>query len=219
MTIRVTEAAAATCDAAFFDFDGVLAESADIKTRAFIEMYKEHRPEVVDAVVAHHSVHAGVSRRKKIRYYHKTFLGQRLSEDELEALACRFSMLVEDAVVEAAWVAGAQDLLDANRHRLPMFVISGTPESELRRIVRRRGMEDYFVAVRGSPPSKVPIIRELLEEHAFDPLRVLFVGDSLTDYNAATATELRFIGRVPAGGPNPFPPGTPAIADLTELTP
>lgn len=219
MTLRATEPAAATCDAVFFDFDGVLAESADIKTRAFIQMYKEHGAAVVDAVVAHHTVHAGVSRRKKIRYYHKMFLGQRLSEDQLEALARRFSALVEDAVVDAAWVAGARDWLDANRHRLPLFVISGTPEQELRRIVRRRGMEGYFVAVHGSPPSKVPIIRDLLDEHAFEPSRVLFVGDSLTDYKAATATELRFIGRVPPGGQNPFPPDTPAIADLTELMP
>lgn len=219
MTVRVTDPAAAACEAVFFDFDGVLADSADIKTRAFIEMYKEYGPEVVETVVAHHTIHAGVSRRKKIRYYHKTLLGQRLREDELEALARRFSGLVEDAVVDAAWVAGARDWLDANRHRLPMFVISGTPEAELRRIVRRRGMEGYFVAVRGSPPSKIPIIRELLEHHALEPARVLFVGDSLTDYQAASATNLRFIGRVPCGGENPFPPGTAAIADLTDLMP
>ncbi|MCW5700011.1 MAG: molybdenum cofactor biosynthesis protein MoaE [Rhodospirillales bacterium] len=204
-------------DAVFFDFDGVLAESADIKTQAFIEMYKEHGSEVVDAVVAHHTLHGGVSRRKKIRYCHKMFLGERLSEEGLEVLARRFSGLVEDAVVAADWVSGAHDVLRETIGRLPMFVVSGTPESELRRITARRGMDAYFVAVRGSPPSKVPIIWALLEDNGLTAERVLFIGDSLTDFKAAQATGLSFIGRVPEGGDNPFPPGTTVITDLTEL--
>jgi beta-phosphoglucomutase-like phosphatase (HAD superfamily) len=203
--------------ALFFDFDGVLAESADIKTQAFRTMYEGYGPDVVDAVVAHHTRHGGVSRRKKIRYYHKAMLGIRLSEAELEALARRFSRLVENAVVESAWVAGARDLLEAQRGRLPMFVVSGTPHEELSRITARRAMDGYFVAVRGSPPSKVPVIWSLLADHSLDPARVLLVGDSLTDHTAAAATGVAFIGRVAPGADNPFPPGTRVISDLTRL--
>jgi phosphoglycolate phosphatase-like HAD superfamily hydrolase len=201
--------------ALFFDFDGVLAESADIKTQAFIEMYKDYGREVVDAVVAHHTRHAGASRRKKIRYCHKALLGIRLSESQLEAHARRFSGLVEEAVVASAWVPGALELLEAQRGRLPMFVVSGTPHEELLRIAARRAMGRFFVAVRGSPPSKVPIIRSLLADHALEPERVLFVGDSLTDYNAAAATGLAFLGRAAPGAANPFPPGTRVVPDLT----
>lgn len=204
-------------DAVFFDFDGVLAESSDIKTRAFTAMYEEHGPEIVDAAIAHHRRHGGVSRRKKIRYYHKYLLGVRLSEADVDALARRFSGLVEDAVVAADWVPGAAEFLAAHHRRLPMFVVSGTPHGELERIIERRGMGGYFTAVRGSPPSKVPIIRELLAAHGLAPERVLFVGDSMTDYDAAMATGLDFIGRVPPGEESPFPDGTALIADITTL--
>ncbi len=204
-------------DAVFLDFDGVLAESADIKTRAFAEMYRPYGPDVVDAVIAHHKAHAGVSRRKKIRYCHKIILGMRLSEDELEALAQRFSLLVEDAVVAADWVPGARTFLEAHHGLVPLFVVSGTPEPELRRIVGRRAMGAYFVAVRGSPPSKVPIIRALLEDHRLKPEEVLFVGDSMTDYRAAAATGLPFVGRVAAGDENPFPADTKIVSDLSGL--
>ena len=204
-------------DAVFFDFDGVLAESSDIKTVAFVEMYKEYGPEVVDSVVAHHLEHGGISRRQKIRHCHKTFLGIEVTSDEMAVLGRRFSTLVEDAVVAADWVAGAKAFLDAHCGRLPMFVISGTPEEELRRITARRGMDGYFVSVRGSPPVKEPIIEELLTEHGLKPERVLFVGDTMTDYRAATATGLPFLGRVPPGEQSPFPDGTRLVPDLTDL--
>jgi phosphoglycolate phosphatase-like HAD superfamily hydrolase len=207
-----------TYDAVFFDFDGVLAESADIKTVAFVEMYKQYGPEVVDNVVAHHLEHGGISRRQKIRHCHKTFLGIEVTSDEMAVLGRRFSVLVEDAVVAADWVAGARAFLDAHCGRLAMFVISGTPEEELKRITARRGMDGYFVSVRGSPPVKEPIIVELLAEHGLRPDRVLFVGDTMTDYRAATATGLAFIGRVPPGERSPFPDGTPLVPDLTGLT-
>ncbi len=205
-------------DAVFFDFDGVLAESSDIKTRAFEAMYAPFGTTVVSRAVAHHLEHGGISRRKKIRHCHRTLLGIEVTADEMAVLGRRFSALVEEAVVAADWVAGARAFLDAHCGRLPMFVISGTPEEELRRITARRGMDGYFVAVRGSPPVKEPIVEALLAEHRLARERVLFVGDTMTDYRAARATGLAFVGRVPAGTPSPFPDGTALIADLTELT-
>lgn len=204
-------------DAIFFDFDGVLAESADIKTEAFRTMYAPYGAEVVAGVLDHHQAHAGASRRKKIRYCHKYLLGRRLSEDDLEQLAQHFSRLVEDAVVESLWVPGARDTLHRLHGRLPMFIISGTPKEELRRITARRRMDGYFVEVHGSPPSKVPIVRDLLERYRLAAERVLFVGDSTTDYDAAAAAGLAFLGRVAPGDPDPFPAGTAVVADLTEF--
>lgn len=204
-------------EAIFFDFDGVLAESSDIKTRAFSEMYKEHGSEVLARAVAHHRAHGGVSRIKKIRYCHREFLGTPVEGDELAALGERFSKLVVEAVVVAAWVRGARTLLDAQRGRRPMFIVSGTPEPELRDIVARRGMSDYFAAVRGSPPGKIAVINELLEAHGLAAERVLFIGDAMTDHDAAKATGVRFIGRVAPAEENPFPPTTIVIADLDGL--
>ena len=204
--------------AIFFDFDGVLAESLDIKVRAFTELYKEHGPEILARVLAHHRAHGGVSRIQKIRHCHREMLGIRLEPEKLMTLGRRFSSLVVDAVVESAWVEGARELLDGLVGRLPLFVVSGTPEPELHDIVARRGMNDYFVAVRGSPPDKITVIRELLDAHDLPADRVLFVGDAMTDYDAAHVTGLRFIGRVPPGEESPFPPATAIVTDLTTLS-
>lgn len=204
----------AEIDAIFFDFDGVLAESSDIKTRAFSEMYKEHGPDVLARALAHHRAHGGVSRIKKIRYCHRELLGTPVEGEELAALGRRFSRLVVEAVVASDWVNGARAMLEAQLGRRPMFIVSGTPEPELRDIVARRAMSHYFVAVRGSPPGKIAVINELLDAHGLAAGRVLFIGDAMTDHDAAKATGLRFIGRVPAHEDSPFPPATAIVADL-----
>ena len=204
--------------AVFFDFDGVLAESLDIKIRAFIALYEEYGPEILERVLAHHRTHGGVSRIQKIRYCHREMLGIQLQPEELMALGRRFSSLVVDAVVDSVWVEGARELLDGLVGRLPLFVVSGTPEPELHDIVSRRGMDDYFVSVRGSPPDKITVIRELLDAHDLPAEQVLFVGDAMTDHDAAQATGLRFIGRVPPGEENPFPAATAIVPDLTALS-
>ena len=169
-------------------------------------------------MLAHHRAHGGVSRIQKIRHCHREMLGIALEPEELMALGRRFSGLVVDAVVDSDWVDGARTLLDGLVGRLPLFVVSGTPEPELREIVARRGMDGYFTAVRGSPPDKITVIHELLDAHDLPAERVLFIGDAMTDHDAAQATGLRFIGRVPPGEESPFPPATAIVPDLTALT-
>ncbi len=204
-------------DAVFFDFDGVILESTGIKGSAFRALYQEHGSNVAEAAVAHHEAHCGISRRKKIRHCHGRLLGITLSRKELDALARRFSRLVEDAVVACEWVPGIEALLERHCQRFAMFVVSRMPECELRRVVSRRGMADYFRSIRGAPPDKVPIIRALLYDYNLLPSRALFIGDSMSDCEAAHATGLHFIGRVTHGQRSPFPPGTRIVSDLTKL--
>ena len=53
-----------------FDFDGVIAESVHIKSSAFSDLYKSYGEDIVKRVVKHHEANGGMSRYKKIRYYH-----------------------------------------------------------------------------------------------------------------------------------------------------
>lgn len=205
------------CRAVIFDFDGVIVESEEIKTHAFMSMYREYGPAVVEAAVAHHRANGGISRRKKIRWCHRTQLGIELDQTALDALCHRFSRMVEDEVVACDWVAGAEEVLRTQFQRRLLFIISGTPENELRRIFARRDLDRWFVEVWGSPPGKPEIVADILTRHRLDPRAVLFVGDAMADLRAARANGLRFIGRIANGNRSPFPPGTPAINDLTQL--
>jgi phosphoglycolate phosphatase-like HAD superfamily hydrolase len=206
-----------TYRALIFDFDGVIVESEHIKSRAFAAIYRQHGLAVMQAAVAHHEANGGISRRKKLRHCHRALLGIDVDADALDDLCRRFSALVEDEVVACGWVPGAQVVLEQQLGRRPMFIVSGTPEEELCRIVARRKLERFFVEVHGSPREKAPIVFDLLARHELDPRAVLFLGDAAADWRAARQTGVRFLGRLADGRPNPFPAGTPVIRDLRQL--
>jgi phosphoglycolate phosphatase-like HAD superfamily hydrolase len=205
-------------DAIIFDFDGVLVESVDIKTRAFVELYARHGEAVMGAVERYHLGNTGISRFVKFRHIETDILGQPpLDKEGVERLAARFAQLVIDKVVAAPMVPGAQAFLDRQRGRVPMFVVSGTPSDELAAIIERRGLEAYFEGSWGSPGSKAGHIAELLNLHGLDAGRCLMIGDAMADYEGARANHVPFLGRVASGGASPFPPGTKTFTDFTEL--
>ena len=51
--------------AIIFDFDGVLVESLDIKTRAFAKLFGPEGPDMAKRVVDYHLQNGGVSRYEK----------------------------------------------------------------------------------------------------------------------------------------------------------
>ena len=166
--------------------------------------------------MSYHILHAGISRVVKIKLYHEDYLGTPLSDEELDTWVQRYSDIVESKVIDAPAVPGAAEFME--RAPLPMFVISGTPEDELVRIVKERGWDGYFQEVHGSPRLKPDIIEDILARNGLARDRVLFVGDAMTDYNAAKDTNVAFLGRVAPGEDNLFPDGTTLVDDLTGLS-
>ncbi|MCF3630116.1 HAD hydrolase-like protein [Thalassospiraceae bacterium LMO-SO8] len=204
-------------DAVFFDFDGVLVESNEVKIDAFRRLYEPFGSDVVEKVIAEHIRHEGVSRVVKLERFHREFLGIALDDDGLAELAQTYSNMVEDVVVACDAVPGAVEALDTWAGHCPLYVVSGTPQDELRRIAQRRGVEGYFQAVFGSPRVKPDIVGDELARIGVAADRVLFVGDSLTDYDCAVAVGTRFLGRVPAWRESRFPDGTEVAEDMWPL--
>ncbi len=215
---RALRAATAAPRALVFDFDGVLVESLDIKTRAFGELFRQ-RPEWVDAIVRLHRENPGMSRYEKFRRIYRDMFREPLTDARMAELDRAFSALVLEAVTRCPAVPGLMEFLRGQGGRRPLFVASATPEEEIRAIVRARGLAPYFTAVHGSPRSKREILAAILLEHGLAPGEVVFVGDALADHEAASALRIAFVGRAPAGGPNPFAglPAVPVVADLFGL--
>lgn len=202
-----------------FDFDGVIVESVDVKNRAFGELFRDEYPDKVQEVSDFQLANVGLSRLEKFPRIYDEILGVAFPDGELGRLDERFSRIVYDAVVSCPFVAGALDLLERLHAGHRLFVVSATPEWELRRIVESRGLAPYFTAVYGAPAKKVDLLRGILTDEELAPTELLFVGDALNDLHAARARGVPFVGRVPAGEPSPFPPGEPVlvVGDLAEL--
>jgi HAD superfamily hydrolase (TIGR01549 family) len=198
-----------TWQAVFFDFDGVILDSVDIKTRAFTAMFRPFGPDIEKAVTDYHLANGGVSRFEKFRYYYTHLLNQPPDDHTLAALGEQFQQQVFQQVLDAPFIPGAKDTLNTlTSENIPCFVVSGTPDEEIRVIVERRGLGTCFQEVHGSPDTKEQIVNDICKRHGFLPEVCLFIGDAMTDYHAARQCGTRFMGIVQPGSPSPFPEGT-----------
>lgn len=203
--------------AILFDFDGVLAECMEVKTEAFAQMFKPYGEEIVKKVVDHHLRYGGISRYKKIEFFYREYLNKEISNDELNELAKIFSDFVVAKVIESNWVKGAKEFLEKYYKNIDMFIISGTPQEELKLIVKKRGMKKYFKGVYGSPDTKPTIVKKIITENEYNFEKLLYIGDSLSDYYDAKEVGIKFIGRIPKGMKSNFPGNIPIFSDFKEL--
>ena len=178
-----------------FDFDGVILESAKIKTEAFADVVKDYPKQQAEAFVAYHMTHMGISRHVKFRYFIEEILKQPYCEETGQELADRFSDIVFSRIMECPYVPGAKEFLDRNYMKYDLYVASGTPEAELEQIIQERGLTKYFKQIYGTPMKKEEIIETICYKYGYGKEEMIFVGDAATDKNAACHTGLRFIGR------------------------
>ena len=181
--------------AIILDFDGVLVESNEEKTRAFVDLFALY-PEYSDAMMAYHLENQSTSRMIKFEHYVYKLMNRSGDTKTVDEMARKFSELVFHRVVSCSDVSGSNEFLTEFSKQLPLYVSSATPMDELRRIVQKRGIDSFFVEIYGDPPyKKTEVIRWVLEENRLLPSEVVFIGDAVSDYNAAAECGVKFIGR------------------------
>ncbi|MFV0439643.1 MAG: HAD family hydrolase [Desulfopila sp.] len=200
--------------ALFFDFDGVLVDSNAIKISAFQTLFKDAEQSLIDRLITYHNQHGGISRVEKIRHFYSDILRQPVEDGVIDRQADQFSRLVIDKVINAPWIAGAQQFLDEQYQKIPIFLISGTPHEELQTIVEQRRSCHYFREILGSPTTKTVHIGQLRRRYRLDLGACLFVGDAFTDFQAASEYQLPFIG---IQGAYTFPAQVTVLDDCTTL--
>ena len=178
-----------------FDFDGIIADSVNVKTKAFAEIYKPYGEKGVTQVVSHHLSNGGVSRFEKFEYYHKKFLKKKVSDSDIANLSDYFSSLVVQKVVDSAEIPGVLIFLNYYcKGRKKCAINSATPQIEMLEIIRKKGMQDFFSIVLGSPSTKLENLMMLENLHGFNLSEALFFGDSESDMNAANSAKINFVG-------------------------
>ncbi len=201
--------------AIIYDFDGVICDSVNVKTEAFAELYNAYGEDVQQQVVQYHLAHGGVSRFEKIRYYHTNILKMPITDAEVNKWADQFALLVKDKVIRSLYIKGADNFIEKYSNQYPQFICTGTPENEITEILKRREIEQYFKGVYGSPKDKKTIIGMICKQHNLETNELIYFGDALTDYHAANAYGIRFIG---VKSPDTiFPPEVTIINNFENL--
>ena len=176
-----------------FDFDGVIADSVQVKTDAFASLYEQYGDNIVTKVIEHHEANGGMSRFKKIKLYHESFLNKTITNEKIEDLANQFSKLVVRKVIDVPYVPGVFKYIQKCYEKYNLFISTGTPTNEIKQILSARDIAEYFIGIHGSPEKKSLHITKIISKYNYHPDELIFYGDANTDINAAKQASVPFI--------------------------
>jgi phosphoglycolate phosphatase-like HAD superfamily hydrolase len=178
----------------FWDFDGVIKDSLDVKANAFQDLFSCFGLEVALKVKQHHEKNGGISRFEKIPLY-LSWTNEQVTTQRVDEFYRLFSEYVYQAVIESPWVPGVREYLSEWSKVQHFVLVSATPQEELDRISIAIGIKKYFHDIHGSPLSKAGIINSKLAKMNCPSPYALMIGDSETDLEAAAANDIPFLLR------------------------
>ncbi|MDO8571548.1 MAG: HAD hydrolase-like protein [bacterium] len=196
------------------DFDGSIVESVGIKDKAFESLFREY-PEQLSDIMEYHRSHNATIRYEKFKYITEEILHQSYSEIIDRKLSEEFSRFIFEKIVACPYVSGAKEFLEYFYGTLPLYLISMTPEEELASILQARHLSMYFKKIYAYPWKKKDGIQNILHNERCSPEQLVFIGDTLEDYQAASECGAHFIGRYSG---RPFGQlDIPLFKDLTAM--
>lgn len=178
----------------FWDFDGVIKETLDIKGDAFAGLFSHQPEELRQKIRIHHITHGGMSRFEKIPLY-LAWARLPADRDSVQKFCLLFSESVFQKVLEAAWVPGAKEILLGNPFRQSFHLVTAIPQEEIEKIVEALDLQQAFRGIWGAPTPKVLAVEKILSLSQAKADECLLLGDSPADWEAARLANIPFLLR------------------------
>jgi phosphoglycolate phosphatase-like HAD superfamily hydrolase len=177
----------------FWDFDGVIKDSVDVKSEAFLNLFHGIDLNLKKKIEDHHLNNSGISRYKKIPLYlewaeiDKSYLTNYLDTFEKDVIT---------RVIKSNWVMGAKEYLSSNPYQQKFFLVTATPQKEIEFILKKLNIFKVFSSIFGSPVEKSLAVKKIIFDNKLLKRECIFFGDALTDYNASVENGITFLLRM-----------------------
>ncbi|WP_269571207.1 HAD family hydrolase [Leptospira wolbachii] len=178
----------------FWDFDGVIKDSVDVKTDAYLALFPKAPKNILEKIKSHHLEYGGISRLEKIPLY-LDWVGIHPTEQVISQYLDQFANLVVQKVISSPWVPGVEQLLNQKRNHQKFVIVTGTPQKEIEEILLQLKIVSLFDHIFGAPTKKPNAIQWTLQNHDIIKEDSILIGDSKTDWLAANETGIQFILR------------------------
>ncbi len=185
----------------FLDFDGVIMDSMALKLDAYCFALQEYgfpRARIREQQLRF----AGLTRALTLPRMFEALAGSPLPEEAGRRALQRFNQEDDRLRSRMQLKSGAREFLLALRNRIPLVVITGTPQAAIDETVAFFQLASFFREVCGYPPVKAEHLRAQLEKRNLAAGQALYVGDAIKDFEAAEASGIPFVGI--NNGDNPF---------------
>jgi phosphoglycolate phosphatase-like HAD superfamily hydrolase len=179
----------------FWDFDGVLMNSNDLRDIGFLEVLKDFPKEQVNQLMEFHQKNGGLSRYVKFRYFFEKVRGEQITEGEVLQWAEKFSKIMLQSLMDKSLLIDETiNFVMQNYQKFNMHIVSGSDGNELRQICRGVKIDHYFQSIEGSPTPKIELVANRLRKEKYNPKECALIGDSINDYEAAKENHIKFFG-------------------------
>lgn len=179
----------------FWDFDGVLMNSNEVRDNGFLEVLKDFPKEQVSQLMEFHETNGGLSRYVKFRYFFEDIRNEKVTKKEIHNLADKFSKIMLNSLInEELLIEETLNFVRENYQNYCMHIVSGSDGIELNQICKGIAINHFFKSIHGSPTPKKQLVADLLEKHEYNLKHCVLIGDSINDYEAAVENKIDFLG-------------------------
>lgn len=184
-------------NAFIFDFDGVLADSNQIKRNAYFEIFGEPAREIINEVLEKNPddnrygiINKVLKRLKKERKIQYEDL-----ELETEKYAQLYGERTEAGQIAAPAIQGAVKSLERLKKKgFRLFLHTSTTDESIARVLKARKLYKYFEKVYGSNKGKkAKVLPMIIKENSLSPERTISIGDGDSERKAAEKLGIKFI--------------------------
>lgn len=176
-----------------WDFDGVLIDSNSIREYGFVSVLSTYPKVQVDKLLDYHRKNGGLSRYVKFRYFIEECLNETADDEIIQKYANSFSIIMQDLLVDAKLlIPTTLNFVKNNYFKIPMHIVSGSDQTELRCLCDKLDISKYFISINGSPEIKSILVKNIINGCGIEPEKVLLIGDSINDYDAARINSIKF---------------------------
>lgn len=192
-------------EAIVFDFDGtIILDSEIIKEQAWGKVFNDK--DILEQIrIAIEKFSGGKGTRFDIlRFVFKETLPSDELDSFVEKKAQEYDYFVKNSILATGISFSTKKTLEEISKKYPIYINTATPVESIDDTLELLGVRECFTQVMGMPgqygaTNKKDIslkVENLLRIMAnkYNPSSVVFIGDSMGDYNAANATGCVFLG-------------------------
>ncbi len=201
--------------AALFDFDGVILDSNRVKRGAFFTAVEEVYPGQGELVASLIDDRHPLTRQRFMAKVAERLVPVGGRADAALDLVARYGRIVDEGLMAAPFVRGAEDTLALLAGKMPLYLNTQNPRDAIVPILEGRGLMPHFTAVYGSERSKGENIDRVLTD-GFEVNEIVMIGDGILDWTASRDKGVPFIAVNPTFEMPDYPP-VATRSDLTDL--
>lgn len=180
-----------------FDFDGVIADTLDLKASIFREIYKKMECNSLQLkyVEKFHLANGGISRNNKFKHFHKKFFNVNISYYQINKLSKLFSQIFKKNIKKIKIVKGfISAIKKIKKNKFKIFIISSATKNDIRLILKKNNVS-LFDDILDNKKSKIKHLENIKKKYSINYNEMLFIGDSNEDYSVSKLKKISFILR------------------------